>query len=616
MKTLSKLSLVAENLLKFFGLIKNSDLLSETEKKLITEHAPVIDKVLARSNEKTITALLVGETNAGKSSFVNAMLQADVCAEAAITSTNCLTFLKYGEKEKAIIYTSDDQYEEIPLSDLPRFQTEAANKGNAKEVVCIEVFLRNNVLKTGLILVDSPGLGSRHPMHDLITARAAESSDVIFFFSPSTREISASQAQGLRNVLSHSKTKNMVPVISMADQGDPEAIADQNLKVLASVLPEDTRLFPMVAISSVMYNEYQKTKNELDLEASGFTSMVETLNDISSQKEPILVDALLIDVLPVVSGIQKLIDDWYTAAADPAVADRLSEKQKEVADRIQDIIDNSDSWKITLSGDLKYLQTDVNAHRSNALEEMYAYIEKSIDNKVDSDVIAKELMNKLMEFNDKHAGKIDKGVLSVYMHLKEDSGLANLQKANDYRAPIKIEPLDPYKPEGGLAEVLNNARTYLSLTVGTGLLGVTVGSAISSGASALAAAKVGATAGTAGGPAGMIIGGCAGALLGFVSAAFYSKKQQRAEQKKAFKEEVGKAFRKITENDNKLFIKVETDILKAFSRELKAELKYAQELAKQFAAIATKDASFKGYLDAIRKEFKTSVENILKELTE
>ncbi|MEL7419412.1 MAG: dynamin family protein, partial [Cyanobacteria bacterium J06555_3] len=96
--------------------------------------------------------VVVGEVKAGKSSFVNALLQADICKTAADPCTDIIQQLVY----------SPEQFEQ-PVNQYLR-----------------KIGLPNDILKT-LSVVDTPGTNTIVENHQEITKEFIPNSDLIFF---------------------------------------------------------------------------------------------------------------------------------------------------------------------------------------------------------------------------------------------------------------------------------------------------------------------------------------------------------------------------------------------------------------------------------------------------
>ena len=164
--------------------------------------------------------VVVGEVKAGKSSFVNALLQSDICKTAADPCTDVIQQLVY----------SEEQYEQ-PVSQYLR-----------------KIGLPNEILKT-LSVVDTPGTNTIVENHQEITKEFIPNSDLIFFVffakNPYTRS-----AWDLLDYVNSEWRKKVVFVLQQADLAKPEELA-KNKEKLAELAVQKGIQSPIVFATSV-----------------------------------------------------------------------------------------------------------------------------------------------------------------------------------------------------------------------------------------------------------------------------------------------------------------------------------------------------------------------------
>jgi len=120
----------------------------------ITAYAKVLE------DGGTVDVAVVGRFKAGKSSFLNSVIGADLMPVAALPVTAIVTRLRYGPRDRAVLRRQDGGEQEVPLTGLAEYVTEQQNPGNAKGVAIVDVELAALRPYRGIRLVDTPGLGS------------------------------------------------------------------------------------------------------------------------------------------------------------------------------------------------------------------------------------------------------------------------------------------------------------------------------------------------------------------------------------------------------------------------------------------------------------------------
>jgi ribosome biogenesis GTPase A len=114
---------------------------------------------------------VVGEFKRGKSTLVNALLGEAVVPTGVLPLTSVATELAYGDPG-AVVEFLDGRRVTVPTERFGEYATEAGNPGNHKGVARVEVRGQWPLLDAGVVLVDTPGVGSVHE-HNTEAGQAA-----------------------------------------------------------------------------------------------------------------------------------------------------------------------------------------------------------------------------------------------------------------------------------------------------------------------------------------------------------------------------------------------------------------------------------------------------------
>jgi len=123
-----------------------------------------------RVAEDRFNLVVLGEFKRGKSTLVNALLDRDILPTGVIPLTSVVTVISSGPVERLTVRFSDDHEEAHDLDELAAFVTEARNPHNVLGVEVAHAELDHHLLRAGLELVDTPGIGSIHS-HNTEVAR-------------------------------------------------------------------------------------------------------------------------------------------------------------------------------------------------------------------------------------------------------------------------------------------------------------------------------------------------------------------------------------------------------------------------------------------------------------
>ena len=118
---------------------------------------------------------VLGEFKRGKSTLVNALLGLDLMPTGALPLTAVATEIAYGLLGATVVHW-DGSTEEIELANVADYVTEARNPGNERQVAHVDVRAPVELLRPGVVLVDTPGIGSVF-RHDETATRALLESD-------------------------------------------------------------------------------------------------------------------------------------------------------------------------------------------------------------------------------------------------------------------------------------------------------------------------------------------------------------------------------------------------------------------------------------------------------
>lgn len=126
----------------------------------LVEFRPRISAIAARMEDNHLEVALFGRVSSGKSSLLNALLERDVLPVGVNPITALPTRLRYGPALRAAVTFADGRSESFPVDQLASLVTEQGNPGNLRNVARALVEVPSRRLQQGIVLVDTPGLGS------------------------------------------------------------------------------------------------------------------------------------------------------------------------------------------------------------------------------------------------------------------------------------------------------------------------------------------------------------------------------------------------------------------------------------------------------------------------
>jgi GTP-binding protein EngB required for normal cell division len=112
------------------------------------------------AREETLNVAVLGRFKAGKSSFLNHLLDRPLLPIGVIPVTSVVTEIEWGVDERAEILFSDGRRDQVPVDRIGDFISEDRNPENCKQVARVRVELPSMDRYRGIRFVDTPGLES------------------------------------------------------------------------------------------------------------------------------------------------------------------------------------------------------------------------------------------------------------------------------------------------------------------------------------------------------------------------------------------------------------------------------------------------------------------------
>ena len=166
------------------NLIKVSQCLNEDRTTLLLES---FKESVA---DKHFVLPFIGQFTAGKSKLINHILGEEILPTATNETTAYLTYISYGERQAVINYI-DGTSEKIGVEAVHDLDQNAA-KHQTKKVRDIDVTLPVDLLKSGLVIADTPGVNTVLSQHVEITENFLNTAQYVVYvlgYSPAKQDL-------------------------------------------------------------------------------------------------------------------------------------------------------------------------------------------------------------------------------------------------------------------------------------------------------------------------------------------------------------------------------------------------------------------------------------------
>ena len=210
-----------------------------------------------RLADPSVRVLVVGEFKQGKSQLINALVNAPVCPVDDDLATSVPMEVRYGATPSAALLvastamSADGGFAEpeeraVPIDSLATaIVGRPADRWDARAVVGAKALLPRQILKDGLVFVDTPGVGGLASSHAASTLAALPTADAVILVSDASSEFTAPEITFLRQALAACPT--VVCVLSKTDLfPDWRRVRDLDARPPRAARPPDADLPPLL----------------------------------------------------------------------------------------------------------------------------------------------------------------------------------------------------------------------------------------------------------------------------------------------------------------------------------------------------------------------------------
>jgi hypothetical protein len=238
-----------------------------------------IQPLLDRLADPTSRVVVIGEFRRGKSTLLNTLVGRNIFPVDLDITTAVVTTLQWGETERAVIHRigghAADQagrVEEVSLDRLREYVTEQRNPGNRAQVTLAELYAPIEKLQSGLVLVDTPGLGSVNYLHTIATTKYLSNADAVIFVASATQPLTTRELSYLKDALGH--TRHFVTALTKSDESaDTNPVVAVARNRITSAVGEPADDLTVVPVSSLLMQDGVEENDPELIAESGFPEL-------------------------------------------------------------------------------------------------------------------------------------------------------------------------------------------------------------------------------------------------------------------------------------------------------------------------------------------------------
>jgi hypothetical protein len=354
---------------------------------LVRYGRPDLEARLRQAKERLLTdhvrVLVVGEFKKGKSMLVNGIVGAPACPVLDDLATVAPTVVRHADTPTVTLVrqldTGATQRTPAPLDDLVRYATESGNPDNRERLAQIEVGLPSTLLGSGLMLVDTPGVGGLSSTHAAATMASLPSADAVLLVSDASGEYTGPEIEFIRQA--RTACPNVACVLTKIDLYPQwRQIADFN----RDHLKRAGIRAPLFCVSSTLRWQALTASDEslqVDLNSeSGFPKLIRYLRaDVLAKADQLTLRCTANDVLAVTEQIAAGLRSERDAQQNPERAQEVIRELTAAEQRASELKERSARWQHTLNDGIADLNADVDYDLRDRLREISREAEDAID---------------------------------------------------------------------------------------------------------------------------------------------------------------------------------------------------------------------------------------------
>jgi GTPase SAR1 family protein len=333
-----------------------------------------------------VTVAIVGEFKKGKSSLVNALVNAEVCPADPLFATVAPIGVSHGEALTVTVSRRRGQEKSAAvLAEVSSLASEDGNEGNRLGITAVDITIPRRLLAAGLSLLDTPGIGGLDSAVGALTLTTLETAGGVLFTTDCSQELTAPEMEYLR--AARQRCAQILLVMTKLDlYPHAREVVERNRGHLAAAGFDDVEIFPVSSVLHLLALAQNDTRVE---EESGFADLFRALHE--RIWEPARRQGLAAagqQIAEVADHLAIPIEAERQARGSAAAADRVIGRLAEIRGRVEQFRATNARWQQRLVEGMQDVANDVDFDLRTRMRQ----VSRLADGRIDSDAAGNDLM--------------------------------------------------------------------------------------------------------------------------------------------------------------------------------------------------------------------------------
>nr|HOX51785.1 dynamin family protein [Fibrobacteria bacterium] len=276
-----------------------------------------------------------------------------ICPVDAPVTTNSITRIRHGDKEYIEAHVDDANgnriVQAISRDEIATYVAEGSNSGNNRNVRLLDIRIPSSRLKDGLVLYDTPGVGSLNVAHTSTTYGIIPFADAVVFVGAANEPLSTPELRFLKDISRHKPL--LLHVLTKRDTaGNATEILRTNLEKIAATLEAPADSVQGVSFSSRRWLQFLDDNDPDTLAASGIQELEAALWKVLANGGDMLIGRLQGHALTALSQVRAPLEAEYAslAATTKSEIQALDARLRKQEERGKELMTGSQDWSADL----------------------------------------------------------------------------------------------------------------------------------------------------------------------------------------------------------------------------------------------------------------------------
>ncbi len=374
-----------------------------------------------RASRPATVVCVVGEFKQGKSLMVNAILGRPICPVDDDLATSAITVIQQGaEPAVAIHRRSGNRIEKavVDPTSLADWVTEGGSGPGREDVERAVVSFDHPLLRQGLTLVDTPGVGGFAAAHARATMAFLPYADAMIFATDASAELSAPEIEFLRSAIE--RCPQVVVALTKIDlYPEWRRILELNRHHLADVL-ENVQLIPVSASAAIA--AIRQRDSALDAESGIPELRDQILQGLLDRSRSRAAARSLREAGELVDHMIAIADHELEVIQDPARIARANAAYEDAVAKLEQLRGPGSRWGQVLSDQMSDLSNAAAFRLRSGMRDISGSIDTAVEglsSPGEWDELSNQLQDDITELLAEVFGTIEQGTIAIHHSLTE-----------------------------------------------------------------------------------------------------------------------------------------------------------------------------------------------------